>query len=72
MPAELNYPVKGLISNKNDDNKCFLWCHVSHLNCADKNLKRITKKDKEIAGELNYIILVLIFQFLKKIMVELK
>ena len=31
-----------------------MWCHVRHLNCADKNLKKITKKDKEIAGELNY------------------
>ena len=32
----------------------FLWCHVRHLNCVDKNLGRITKKDWEIAKELNY------------------
>ena len=23
---------KGLINIKNDDNKCFLWCHVRYLN----------------------------------------
>ena len=46
--------MKGLINTKNDDNKCFLWCHVRHLNLVDKNLGRITKKDKEIAEGLNY------------------
>ena len=54
MPLELNHPTKGLINIKNDDNKCFLWCHVRHLNCVDKNLGRITKKDREIVKKLNY------------------
>ena len=48
LPAELNHPIKGLINIKNNNNKCFLWCHVRHLNCVDKNLGRITKKDREI------------------------
>ena len=32
LPDELNHPMKGLINIKNNDNKCFLWCHVRHLN----------------------------------------
>ena len=48
--------MKGLINIKNDDNKCFLWCHVKHLNCVDKNPQRITKKDREIVKGLNYSI----------------
>ena len=32
----------------------FLWCHVRHLNCVDKNQQRITKKDEEISKGLNY------------------
>ena len=54
LPSELKHPMKGLINIKNDDNKCFLWCHVRHLNCDGVKLCRITKKDKEIAESLNY------------------
>ena len=43
-----------LINIKNNDNQCFLWCHVRHLNLNGVKLCRITKKGKEIAGELNY------------------
>ena len=32
LPAELRHPMKGLINIENNDNKCFLWCHVRHLN----------------------------------------
>ena len=28
LPAELKSPKKGLINIKNNDQKCFLWCHV--------------------------------------------
>ena len=54
MPVELNHPMKGLINIKNDDNKCFLWCHVRHLNQNGVKLNRITKKDREIVKRLNY------------------
>ena len=43
-----------MINIQNDDNKCFLWCHVRHLNCEGVKLSRITKKDREIAEILNY------------------
>ena len=54
MPKELNHPMKGLINIKNNDNKCFLWCHVRHLNLNGVKLERLTKKDKEIIKDLNY------------------
>ena len=31
-----------------------MWCHVRHLNCDGKNLKRIRKEDKETVKGLNY------------------
>ena len=32
LPQKLRNPMKGLINIKNNDNKCFLWCHIRHLN----------------------------------------
>ena len=46
LPDELNHPMKGLINIQNNDNKCFVWCQVRHLNNVDKNPQRITKKDQ--------------------------
>ena len=46
LPSELQHPMKGLIDIQNNDNKCFLWCHVHYLNLIDNNSQRITKKDK--------------------------
>ena len=51
LPKELNHPMKGSINIKYNDNKCFPWCHVRHLNCDGIKLCRITKKDKEIAED---------------------
>ena len=36
LPNELKNPMKGLINIKNTDNKCFLWCHIRHLNLVEK------------------------------------
>ena len=54
LPNGLKHAKKGLINIQNNDNKCFLWCHVRHLNLVDKNPQRITKKDKELVNNLNY------------------
>ena len=62
LPKELSHPMKGLINIQNDDNKCFLWCHVRYLNCNGKYLFRITKEDTKIS-----IMMELNFPFLKKI-----
>ena len=32
LPIELKHPKKGLINIKYNDQKCFLWCHVRHIN----------------------------------------
>ena len=52
--VELRHPMKGLINIKSNDNKCFLWCHVRHLNRKGIKLSTITKKDREIAESLHY------------------
>ena len=54
LPNELKNSRKGLINIKNNDEKCFLWCHVIHLNLVCKNPDRITKEDKKLADSLNY------------------
>ena len=54
LPDELKNPMKGLINIKNSDNKCFLWCHIRHLNLVKTHPERITKKDKELVSKLNY------------------
>ena len=39
---KLKNPMKGLINIKNNDNKCFLWCHIRHLNSLKIHPERIT------------------------------
>ena len=54
LPLELQNSAKGLINIKNDDNECFRWCHIRHLNPTIKNQERIKKSDKEYINKLNY------------------
>ena len=54
LPDELKHPMKGLINIQNSDNKCFMWCHVRHLNLLGKKLQRIRKIDREFVKKLNY------------------
>ena len=54
LPIELKLPKKGLINIKNNDQKCFLCCHVRHINPLKKHSERIKKNDREIACNLNY------------------
>ena len=54
LPIELKHPRKGLINIKSNDQKCFLWCHVRHINPVKDHPGRITRVDKEIANNLNY------------------
>ena len=41
LPIELKSARKGLINIKNKDEKCFLWCHVKHINLLNKHPERI-------------------------------
>ena len=54
LPAELKSPKKGLINIKNNDQKCFLWCQVKHVNLVKIHPKRITRDDKKLVSNLNY------------------
>ena len=54
LPQELRYSAKGLINMKNNDNECFRWCHIRHLNQRDKNPQRVKKTDKEYIEKLDY------------------
>ena len=54
LPDKLKGSKKGLINIENNDNKCFLWSHVRHLNSVSNNLNRITKEDKKLVSSLNY------------------
>ena len=39
---------------KNNDQKCFLWCYVRHINPIKEHPERIKKIDRKIACNLNY------------------
>ena len=54
LPQELRNSSKGLINMKNEDNECFRWCHIRHLNPQDKNPQRIKKSDKQHIQDLDY------------------
>ena len=54
LPNELRNGKKGLINMKNDDNECFRWCHIRHLNPQDKDPQRIKRCDKEYINKLDY------------------
>ena len=46
--------MKGLINIKSNDNKCFLWFDIRHLNMLKSHPQRITKADKKMINDLNY------------------
>ena len=39
---------------KTNDQKCFLWCHVRHVNPVETLPERITREDKNLANNLDY------------------
>ena len=44
LPDKLKHSKKGLINIKNNDNKCFLWCHIRHLNIMSKKSSKNNKR----------------------------
>ena len=60
LPEKLKNPMKDLINIKNNGNKCFLWCHIRHLNLVKTHPESITNEDKIslmilIMKELNFL-----------------
>ena len=47
LPVKLRNSRKGLINIKNKDKKCFLWCHVRHINPSKEHPERIKKNDNK-------------------------
>ena len=54
LPQKLRNSRRGLINMKNEDNECFRWCHIRHLNPQAKYPQRIKKSDKEYINKLDY------------------
>ena len=54
LPTELRNSAKGLINIKNEDNECFRWSHIRHLNQQDKDPQRIKKSDQQYIQKLDY------------------
>ena len=54
LPIELKHPRKGLINIKDNDQKCFLWCHVRYINPVNEHPGKIKKTDRHFAINLNY------------------
>ena len=52
LPTELRSPNKELINVKDSDQKCFLWCHVRHINPVKIHPERITQNDKQLINDL--------------------
>ena len=54
LPFRLRSPKEELINIKNNDHKCFLWCHVRLINPVTIHPERITGKDKKLSNDLDY------------------
>ena len=54
LPTGIKGSKKGLINIKNNDQKCFSWCHVRYINPVKIHTERITRKDKKPANYLDY------------------
>ena len=53
LPSKLKKSMKDFINIKNNDNKCFLWGHIRHLNPLKINPERIIKADKNMVNDLD-------------------
>ena len=71
LPVALKSSRKGLINIKNKDQKCFLRCHIRHINPSKEHPERIRKIDKKKMLK-NLILIELSFLCKKKILARLK
>ena len=54
LPAELRSSKERLINIKNNDQKCFLWCHVRRINPVRAHPERISQTNKALVRDLKY------------------
>ena len=53
LPVKLRNSKKGTINIKKNDQKCFLWCHVRHINPVKMHPERITEEDEKLVNDLD-------------------
>ena len=54
LPDGLKNSMKGPINIKNNENKCFLWYHIRHLNSVKRHPERIIKENKNMINDLDH------------------
>ena len=54
LPAKLRSSKRGLINIKNNDQNCFLWCHIRHIDLVKIHPEIIKREDKKLANDLDY------------------
>ena len=54
LSRRLKNSMNGLLNIKNNDNKCFLRCHIRHLNPLKRHLERIAIANIKMVDDLNY------------------
>ena len=54
LARKLKNAMKCLINIKKNDNKWFLWYHISYLNPLKIHLERIIKADKNMINNFDY------------------
>ena len=52
LTCRIKKSKKGLINIKSKDQKCFLWCHVRHINPSKEHPERIRKIDKKLVKHI--------------------
>ena len=70
LPVKLKSPRKGLMYIRNNDHKCFSWCHVKHINPSKEHPGKIKKLTRKLLK--NLIMIWLNFLCKKKILAILK
>ena len=53
LPVELKSPRKRLTNIKSNDEKCFFWCHVRHINPSKEHSERIRKIDEKLVKHIS-------------------
>ena len=54
LPNKLKNTMKDLINILKNDNKCFLRCHIRHLNTLKTHSERKAKADENMVNDLDY------------------
>ena len=54
LPEDISNSKCGLINMRNDDNMCFMWCHVRHLRPKARRATTITQNDRDFEQNLDY------------------